>query len=91
MARSLDKIREVFPFSDDCFELQKTIDRIMNEKQFYASKLNRIELKRLDDRLTELNDYFAKLNCKNSISSKKIKELEALVAQLIKERDAISS
>ena len=81
MARSLEKIREIFPLSDNCFELQKTIDKVMNEKQFYASKLNRTEMKRLDDRQTELNNYFTKLNCKKVVSGKKIEELDEIASK----------
>jgi hypothetical protein len=81
MARSLEKIREIFPLSDNCFELQKTIDKVMNEKQFYASKLNRTEMKRLDDRQTELNNYFTKINCKKVVSSKKIQELDEIASK----------
>lgn len=78
MARSLQKIREVFPLSDDCIQLQKTIDMIMNEKQYYASKLNTTEMKRLDDRLNELNNHFDKLNCGKDITSIKFKELDEI-------------
>ena len=81
MARSLQKIRDVFPLSDDCFQLQKTIDKVMNEKQFYASKLNRTEMKRLDDRQTELNDYFSKINGKKVVCGKKIEELDEIASK----------
>ena len=32
MARNIEDIRKLFPYSDNCLEMQKTIDKIMNEK-----------------------------------------------------------
>jgi hypothetical protein len=74
MARSIDQIRKLFPYSEDCFELEKTIGKIINEKSFYALKLNTGEISVLDKRLKELNDFFAKKNCQIVIGDKKIQQ-----------------
>ena len=75
MARNLEEIRKAFPYSEDCFEMKKNIDKIINEKSYYASKLNRTEMKFLDQRLNELNDFFNKKNCEIIIGNKKIEEV----------------
>ena len=74
MARSIEQIRKLFPYSEDCFELEKTIGKIINEKSFYALKLNTGEISVLDKRLKELNDFFAKKNCQMVIGDKKIQQ-----------------
>ena len=74
MARSIEQIRKLFPYSEDCFELEKTIGKIINEKSFYALKLNTGEIPVLDKRLKELNDFFAKKNCQMVIGDKKIQQ-----------------
>jgi hypothetical protein len=74
MARSIDQIRKLFPYSDDCFELEKTIGKVINEKSFYALRLNTKEVSVLDKRLKELNDFFAKKNCQMVIGDKKIQQ-----------------
>ncbi len=74
MARSIEQIRKLFPYSEDCFELEKTIGKIINEKSFYALKLNTGEISVLDKRLKELNDFFAKKNCQIVIGDKKIQQ-----------------
>ena len=75
MARSIDEIRKLYPYSDNCFEMEKTIGKIINEKSFYAIKMNSGELSVLDKRLTELNDFFAKKNCEMVLGNKKIEEV----------------
>lgn len=75
MARSIDEIRRLYPYSDNCFEMEKTIGKIINEKSFYAIKMNSGELSILDKRLTELNDFFAKKNCEMVLGNKKIEEV----------------
>ncbi len=75
MARSIDEIRRLYPYSDNCFEMEKTIGKIINEKSFYAIKMNSGELSVLDRRLTELNDFFAKKNCEMILGNKKIEEV----------------
>ena len=75
MARSIDEIRRLYPYSDNCFEMEKTIGKIINEKSFYAIKMNSGELSVLDKRLTELNDFFAKKNCEMVLGNKKIEEV----------------
>jgi hypothetical protein len=74
MARSIDQIRKLFPYSDDCFELEKTIGKVINEKSFYALRLSTGEVSVLDKRLKELNDFFAKKNCQMVIGDKKIQQ-----------------
>jgi len=75
MARSIDEIRKLYPYSDNCFEMEKTIGKIINEKSFYALKMNSGEISVLDRRLTELNDFFAKKNCEMVLGNKKIEEV----------------
>jgi hypothetical protein len=75
-----------FPFSDDCVELQKTIDKIMNEKSFYALKLNRTQMGLLDKRIKELNDFYAKKNCQIVLGNKKL-EIVSDVATKYQEVD----
>jgi hypothetical protein len=81
MARSIQQIRVAFPISNDCFELQKTIDKIINEKSFYAIKLNRTEMQRLDLRLAELNDYFSKKNCQILLGNKKLEQVSEIATK----------
>lgn len=75
MARSIVEIRWLYPYSDNCFEMEKTIGKIINEKSFYAIKMDSGELSLLDKRLTELNDFFAKKNCEMVLGNKKIEEV----------------
>jgi hypothetical protein len=75
MARSIDEIRRLYPYSDNCFAMEKTIGKIINEKSFYALKMNSGEISVLDRRLTELNDFFAKKNCEMVLGNKKIEEV----------------
>lgn len=74
MARSLDTIRKLFPYTDDCIQLEKTIGKLINEKSFYAIKLNSKEIRVLDKRLKELNDFYSKKNCDMVIGDKKIQQ-----------------
>jgi hypothetical protein len=86
MARKIEDIRLAFPFSDDCLQLQKTIDKIMNEKSFYALKLNRTQMGLLDKRIKELNDFYAKKNCQIVLGNKKL-EIVSDVATKYQEVD----
>lgn len=81
MPRSINQIRVAFPISDDCVELQKTIDKIMNEKSFYGLKLNRTEMQRLDLRLAELNDYFTKKKCEVVLGNKKLENVSEIATK----------
>lgn len=81
MARSIDEIRKLYPYSDDCFIMEKTIGKIMNEKSFYALKLNKNEISVLDKRLNELNDFFSKKNCEMVLGNKKIEEVSEIVTK----------
>jgi hypothetical protein len=74
MARSIEQIRKVFPYSDNCFELEKTIGKLLNEKSFYALKMNSGEIVVLDKRLAELNSYFSKINCEVVLGDKKLEQ-----------------
>jgi hypothetical protein len=75
MARSIDEIRKLYPYSDNCFEMEKTIGKIINEKSFSAINMNSGEISVLDKRLAELNDFFAKKNCEMVLGNKKIEEV----------------
>ena len=75
MARSIDRIRKLFPYSDNCFDMQKTIDKLINEKSYYALKMNSGELLVLDKRLGELNSYFNKITCDIVIGNKKLEQV----------------
>lgn len=75
MARSIEDIRKLFPYSEDCSQLKKTIDKLINEKSYYALKLNKSEIKNLDQRLKELNDYFNKINCEIVLGNKKLEQV----------------
>jgi hypothetical protein len=75
MSRSIEQIRKTFPYSNDCMELQKIIEKLINEKSFYALKLNKTEVSNLDKRLLELTSYFNKLNCEMTIGTSKLKEV----------------
>lgn len=79
MARSIDEIRKLYPYSDDCFVMEKNINKLINEKSFYAVKMNSGEISVLDKRLTELNDFFAKKNCEMVLGNKKIEEVSDIV------------
>jgi hypothetical protein len=78
MARSIAEIRTAFPYSNDCVELQKTIDKIINEKSFYALKLKTSEIKNLDVRLNELNSFFTKINCEMVLGNKKLEQVSVI-------------
>lgn len=78
MARSIDDLRKAFPYSEDCLEMQKTIDKVINEKSYYALKLNRSEILVLDKRLTELNDFFTKKNCEMVLGNQKIQKVSEI-------------
>jgi hypothetical protein len=78
MARSIAEIRTAFPYSNDCVELQKTIDKIINEKSFYALKLKTSEIKNLDIRLNELNSFFTKINCEMVLGNKKLEQVSVI-------------
>lgn len=75
MARSIDEIRKLFPYSDNCFDMQKTIDKLINEKSYYAVRLNTGELNVLDKRLAELNSHFNKITCDVVIGNKKLEQV----------------
>jgi hypothetical protein len=74
MARNIEQIRKAFPYSDNCFELEKTIGKLLNEKSFYALKMNSGEIVVLDKRLAELNSYFSKINCEVVLGDKKLEQ-----------------
>lgn len=88
MARKIEDIRKLFPYSDNCLELQKTIDKIINEKSYYASALNSREMSVLDARLLELNNFFASKNCQIVIGDKKLEQIKK-IAQNYQEIDKI--
>ena len=81
MARSIQDIRLAFPYSDDCVQLQKTIDKVINEKSYYALSLNSKEISVLDTRLKELNDFFAKKNCQIVIGDKKLEQVNQIATK----------
>lgn len=81
MARSIDEVRKLFPYSDDCTELQKTIDKLINEKSFYALNMKSSEIKVLDSRLKELNDYFSKINCEIVLGNKKLEQVSNIASK----------
>ena len=88
MARKIEDIRKLFPYSDDCVEVQKTIDKVINEKSFYALRLDSNELSVLDARLSELNNFFAKKNCQIVIGDKKLEQVNQ-IANKYKDVDKI--
>ena len=69
MARSIEQIRKLYPYTDDCLLLEKTINKLINEKSYYALKLNAGEISVLDKRLAELNSYFTKINCELNLGN----------------------
>lgn len=81
MARSIDQIRKLFPYSDNCFDMQKTIDKLINEKSYYALKMNSGELLVLDKRLGELNSYFNKITCEMIIGNKKLEQVSDIAKE----------
>ena len=78
MARSIADIRKLFPYNDDCVELQKTIDKLINEKSYYALRLNFGEISVLDKRLSELNSFFNKITCEMVIGNKKLEQVSEI-------------
>jgi hypothetical protein len=78
MARSIVDIRKFFPYTDNCLLLEKTINKVINEKSYYALKMNSGEMAVLDKRLKELNDYFAKINCEVVLGNKKIEQVSEI-------------
>lgn len=75
MARKIEDIRKLFPYSDDCLQMEKTINKLINEKSFYSIKMNSAEIQVLDKRLKELNDFFAKKNCDLVLGNKKLEQV----------------
>ena len=88
MARKIEEIRKLFPYSDDCVEMQKTIDKIINEKSFYALRLDSKEMSVLDARLSEINNFFAKKNCQIVVGDKKLEQVNE-IANKYKDVDKI--
>jgi len=78
MARSIDAIRKLYPYSDNCVELQKTIDKLINEKSYYALKMNGAELNVLSQRLSELNSYFDLITCDMVIGNVKLGQVSQI-------------
>jgi uncharacterized coiled-coil DUF342 family protein len=78
MARSIADIRKLFPYNDDCVELQKTIDKLINEKSYYALRMDSGEILVLDKRLSELNSFFNKVTCEMVIGNKKIEQVSEI-------------
>jgi hypothetical protein len=78
MARSIADIRKFFPYTDNCLLLEKTINKVINEKSYYALKMDSGEMAVLDKRLKELNDYFAKINCEVVLGNKKIEQVSEI-------------
>jgi hypothetical protein len=78
MARSIGDIRKFFPYTDNCLLLEKTINKVINEKSYYALKMDSGEMAVLDQRLKELNDYFAKINCEMILGNKKIEQVSEI-------------
>jgi hypothetical protein len=58
--------------------LEKTINKVINEKSYYALKMDSGEMAVLDQRLKELNDYFAKINCEVILGNKKIEQVSEI-------------
>lgn len=81
MARSIDELRKLFPYSDDCVELQKTIDKLINEKSYYALNMKSSEIKVLDSRLKELNDFYSKINCEMVLGNKKLEQVSDIASR----------
>ncbi len=81
MARKIEEIRKLFPYSDDCVELQKTIDKIINEKSFYALQLDSREISVLDARLVELNNFFTTKNCQIITGNKKLEQVNQIATK----------
>jgi len=75
MARSIGEIRMLFPYTDNCLSLEKIINKIINEKSYYALRMDSGEISVLDKRLGELNNYFTKINCEMVLGNKKIEEV----------------
>jgi uncharacterized coiled-coil DUF342 family protein len=78
MARSIADIRKLFPYNDDCVELQKTIDKLINEKSYYALRMDSGEISVLDNRLSELNSFFNKVTCEMVIGNKKLEQVSEI-------------
>jgi uncharacterized coiled-coil DUF342 family protein len=78
MARSIADIRKLFPYNDDCVELQKTIDKLINEKSYYALRMDSGEISVLDKRLSELNSFFNKVTCEMVIGNKKLEQVSEI-------------
>ena len=78
MARSIADIRKLFPYNDDCVELQKTIDKLINEKSYYALRMDSGEISVLDNRLSELNSFFNKITCEMVIGNKKLEQVSEI-------------
>lgn len=88
MARNVEQIREAFPYSNDCIEIQKTIDKVVNERSFEALKSSNSDASLLSKRLAELERFFEKSNCSLVLGNLKTQQV-ADVASKYNEIDRV--
>ena len=81
MARSILEIRKLYPYIDDCVELQKSIEKLIVEKSYYSIKMNSGEILVLDKRLSELNNYFNNINCNSFIGDNKLEQVSEIASK----------
>jgi hypothetical protein len=81
MARNVQQIRDAFPYSNDCFEMQKTIDKVINEKSYEALKASNSEVSLLNQRLAELERFFEKSNCSLVLGNSKMQQVGDVVSK----------
>jgi hypothetical protein len=79
MARSIDAIRKLYPYSDNCLDLEKTIGKLNNDKSYQALRLNGDEIQVLNVRLKELNAYYDKITCEMIIGNSKLEKVSQIV------------
>ena len=78
MARSINDIRKLYPYSDNCFEMEKTIGKLNNDKSYQALRLNGKEIEVLNARLKELNAYYDKITCNLIIGNSKLEQVSQI-------------
>ena len=78
MARSINDIRKLYPYSDNCFEMEKTIGKLNNDKSYQALHLNGKEIEVLNARLKELNAYYDKITCNLIIGNSKLEQVSQI-------------
>jgi hypothetical protein len=79
MGRSIEEIRKAYPYSENCFELDSTIKKAINQRSFTSTQMSGNEVSVLNKRLEELNDFYNKKKCDETLGADKLNKLNLII------------